>query len=365
MNRGLHVAVLGAGGVAGGELLRLLLGHPAIETIVPASSAAGPVDRVHPNLMGCGLRFCTVDDALATAPDLDFAFLALPSGHAMGIVGDLLDAGVRVVDLSADFRFPDERRYEAVYGAPHLRPDLLPAAVYGVTEFARDAIRSARLVANPGCYVVTALLTLVPLLRAGVVDPNAPVSIHATNGTSGAGRAVRSALLHANAAEDVLAYSLEGHRHAPEMEDRLAAIAGEDVCVDLTTAHGPFARGIHLQASVRADERIADTITRGDVCDLYANAYGRGGSGEFFVRIVEGERPEEVHYKAYELYPSVARVRGSNYCHIGCDYDRRVGRIRAVGVIDNLVKGAAGSAIQNMNVMADLPEQAGLDRYGT
>ncbi|MEU0099238.1 N-acetyl-gamma-glutamyl-phosphate reductase [Streptomyces sp. NPDC006267] len=364
MSNGIRAAVIGGTGYTGGEVCRLLLGHPAVAEILPTSRGEESFERVHPNLLGSGLRFHDADEVTEAAGDLDVVFLCTPSGEAMRRAPGLLKAGTRVIDLSADFRFADPQAYRAAYGAEHTAPELLAEAVYGVTEFHRDLLPGARLVANPGCYVITALLGLEPLLAAGLAEPGAPLHIAAVNGTTGAGIKPRTEILHAEVFGSMLPYSLQGHRHAPELEDRLAGPAGGPVTVDLSTAHGPFARGIHIQASVRVREELREEVSREVLLDRYAERYGAGADGEFFVRVNAEPRLGGLTDKDYRRYPGVAAVVGSNHCHIGVDYDARRGIAKVVSVSDNLVKGAAGSAIQNMNVMLGHDETAGLRTYG-
>lgn len=364
MTGALRVAVVGGTGYAGGEMCRLLLGHPAVREIVPTSRAKDPLERVHPNLLGSGLEFRPVEEVEAAAGSFDVVFLCTPSGGAMRLAPGLLAAGTRVVDLSADFRFPDPDRYRQAYGADHTAPDLLGEAVYGVTEFHREEIRAARLVANPGCYVITALLGLVPLVESGLARPDAALHVAAVNGTTGAGVKPRTEILHAEVFGSMLPYSLQGHRHAPELEDRLAPAAGGPVTVDLSTAHGNFARGIYVQASVPVRPELRTQVTRDGLLDRYRARYGDGGDGEFFVRVNTQPSAGGLTDKDYGRYPGLAGVVGSNFCHIGLDYDATRGIAKVVAVSDNLVKGAAGSAIQNMNVMLGLDETAGLRGYG-
>ncbi|WP_217254048.1 N-acetyl-gamma-glutamyl-phosphate reductase [Streptomyces sp. AC602_WCS936] len=361
---GLRTAIIGGTGYAGGELSRLLLDHPAVADIVPTARGGEDFERVHPNLLGSGLAFTGVDTVLDKAGEFDVVFLCTPSGEAMRLAPRLLAAGTRVIDLSADFRFADPKAYETAYGAPHTAPDLLPEAVYGVTEFHRERIARARLVANPGCYVITALLGLDPLLRSGLAEPSAPLHIAATNGTTGAGVKPRTEILHAEVFGSMLPYSLQGHRHAPELETHLADAAGGPVTVDLSTAHGNFARGIYIQASVRIRHESRERVSRALLLDRYRERYGAGKDGEFFVRINDQGAEGGPTDKDYRRYPSLAGVTGSNFCHIGVDHDPRRGVAKVVAVTDNLVKGAAGSAIQNMNVMLGLDETTGLRTHG-
>ncbi len=277
----------------------------------------------------------------------------------MKTVGLHYERGTRIIDLSPDFRFTDAVEYARVYGKQHSSPGLLEEAVYGVTELYRKEIASARLVANPGCYAITAVLALAPLLHQGLLDLRTQVSIHAVNGTTGAGSTAKPDLMHARVSGSLLAYSLEGHRHGPELENILAKVASAPITVDLNTAHGDFPRGIHLQANVR----LAETLRRDDLLDLYTRYYGRDHEGEYFVMVNTTPKLEELNAKQYELYPRLNEVVGSNFCRIGIDHDDERGVTKIVAVTDNLVKGAAGSAIQNMNVMVGVDETLGLRAY--
>ncbi|MEV7551543.1 N-acetyl-gamma-glutamyl-phosphate reductase [Amycolatopsis sp. NPDC089917] len=354
----IDVAVIGATGYTGRELCRLLLGHPAVRAITPTARNATDFALVHPNLSGCGLDFVTPDDVEARADDFDIVFFCTPSGEAMRRAGHFRAAGVRIVDLSADFRFADPQVYRRVHGIEHVAPELLAEARYGVTELHRADIAGSGLVANPGCYAMAAILGLAPLLCTGMADLTTPIALHAVNGTTGAGSSPQRALLHAEMAGAVMAYGLDGHRHGPELEVHLEPLAGAPVTVDLNTAHGSFARGIHLQANVFCP----DELTRNDLLDLYVDQYGQGHDKEFFVLVNTVERTGALNEKRYEIYPSLRGVVGSNFCHIGVDRDAR-GTVKVVSVIDNLVKGAAGSAVQNMNVMLGFDEGLGLRAY--
>jgi N-acetyl-gamma-glutamyl-phosphate reductase len=356
----LHVGILGGTGYAGGELCRLLLNHPAVTSITPTARSGEDLERVHPNLLGSGLRFCAPDQLRELAARLDVVFFCTPSGEAMQEAQHFLDHGVKVIDLSADFRFASAERYTQVYGGTHLAPGLLEEAVYGVTELHRKEVAPARLIANPGCYAITAILGLAPVLATGMADLDRDLHVTAINGTSGAGTKPLREIMHAESFASMLPYSLDGHRHAPELEDQLGAIAGRDLRVDLNTAHGNFVRGIYIQASVTAARDVAAELDRPTLTELYRRHY----ADEFFVRINGQPTSGRLNAKEYSAYPSLAAVTGSNFCHIGLDVDRRRGLIKVVAVTDNLVKGAAGSGIQNLNLMFGLAETAGLTQYG-
>ncbi|KOV70002.1 N-acetyl-gamma-glutamyl-phosphate reductase [Streptomyces sp. NRRL WC-3618] len=356
----LCIGIVGGTGHAGGELARLLLNHPGVGSITPTARGGEEFDRVHPNLLGCGLSFVDAEELRRRADDLDVVFFCTPSGEAMRSAAFFLDRGVKVIDVSADFRFRDPQRYAEVYGAPHAAPHLLDEAVYGVTELHREQVAGARLVANPGCYAITTVLGLAPLLSSGLADLDIPVHLAAVNGTTGAGNKPLTEIMHAEAFGSMLPYSLEGHRHAPELENHLAPLAGRELCVDMTTAHGNFARGIYIQASLAVRPQERERIDRAALLDLYERYY----ADEFFVRVNSAPKKAGLNAKEYGVYPRLTAVTGSNFCHIGVDYDADRGFVKVIAVTDNLVKGAAGSAIQNMNVMFGLDERTGLCQYG-
>jgi N-acetyl-gamma-glutamyl-phosphate reductase common form len=336
-----------------------LLGHPLIKSILPTARGDESFCRVHPNLLGSGLEFVTVDELADRAGELDVVFFSTPTGEAMRSARHYLEHGVRVIDLSADFRFADPLVYQRVHGPEHLEPELLADAVYGVTELFREHIAKTNLVANPGCYAITAILALAPLLTSGHARLDVPVAVHAVNGTTGAGTTPKKALMHAEVAGSMLAYGLDGHRHGPELETVFGELTGRNVVVDLNTTHGDFARGIHLQANVALDGEL----DRDALIELYLAHYGRGHEGEYFVLVNDRPRREGRNAKEYALYPNITSVLGTNFCHVGVDVDRDRGIAKVVAVTDNLVKGAAGSAIQNMNTMLGVDQTRGLRHY--
>ncbi len=360
----LRVGVVGAAGHTGGELCRLLLGHPEVAEIVPTARGGERFERLHGNLAGCGLEFVELPALSKRASELDVVFLCTPSGEAMHLAPGLLEQGTRVIDLSADFRFVDPAAYELAYGQPHACPDLLADAACGITELHRDSIRGARLVANPGCYVIAATLALAPLLTSGLVDLSVTVHVAAVNGTSGAGSNPRREVMHSHAFASMLPYSMDGHRHSPELEARLAEVVGTPVGASISTAHGNFARGIHLHATLTLLPDGHEEMDRDLLVGYYLRRYGRGHEGEHFVIVNAHERRGSLNDKDYDIYPMLGNVIGSNFCHLGVDCEARLGVAKAIAAIDNLVKGAAGSAIQNMNAMLAIDETAGLSHYG-
>lgn len=337
----LKVAVVGASGYTGVELVRLLVGHPEIEiTSVTSRQHEGlPISQVFPTLTGFCDLVCEALDVTAIAAKAELIFTALPHQSAMEVIPDFLAAGCKVVDLSADYRLRDQAVYEHWYQV-HSSPDLLDEAVYGLPELFRSEIASARLVANPGCYPTSVALGLAPLLKNDLIDP-ATLIIDSKSGTSGAGRSAKQGSLYCEVNEGFKAYGVASHRHTPEIEQTLSALAGKSVQVSFTPHLLPINRGIlsTMYASLRGSETTAELL------DLYRQAY----ADEPFVRVMPGG----------EL-PNVAFVRGTNFCDVGLVSDERTGRVIVVSAIDNLVKGAAGQAVQNMNLLCGFKEALGL-----
>lgn len=335
------VAVIGASGYTGVELLRLLALHPGVRVsaVTSRQQAGQPIAEVFPSLAGIyDLTFEALEPA-ALAGRAEVVFTAVPHQAAMAIVPALLAAGCKVVDLSADYRLHDPAVYAEWY-EQHQTPELLGEAVYGLPELYRDRVRGARLVANPGCYPTSVALALTPLLRDGLIDP-ATIIIDSKSGTSGAGRAAKVDTLYCEVNEGFKAYGLPRHRHTPEIEQTLSEAAGVPVTVSFTPHLLPVNRGIlsTCYASLKA------TLSTAELVEHYRRTY----AGEPFVRVLPAGR-----------LPNISQVRGSNFCDLGVSADPRTGRVIAVAAIDNLVKGAAGQALQNMNLLLGLPEGAGL-----
>ncbi len=337
------VSVVGASGYTGVELLRLLARHDGVEicNVTSRQYAGQPVSTPFPSLYGCvELDFELLDPA-TVAENVDVVFTAVPHQTAMGMVPDMLNAGARVVDLSADFRLADPEVYSTWY-QPHTAPELLEEAVYGLPELFRPYIASARLVANPGCYPTSVALAMAPLLEESLVDP-ATVIIDSKSGTSGAGRSAKVGSLFCEVNEGFKAYGAPAHRHTPEIEQTLSGLAGEEMVVSFTPHLVPVNRGILSTCYASLSKEIDRTDLLSQFTDYYA--------AEPFVRVLpEGQ------------LPNIAYVRGSNFCDIGVVVDPRTGRVVVVSAIDNLVKGAAGQAVQNMNLMLGLPETQGLQQ---
>ncbi len=336
-----RVGLVGASGYTGAELARILCNHPHVELTVATSRqhAGKPLSEVFPHLRGKVDLVCedVVADALMDRADL--FFLAVPHKTAMGLVPSFLAAGKKVVDLSADFRIRDAAVYEAWY-QPHSAVQYLSEAVYGLPELYRDQVAKARLVANPGCYPTSVILALAPLLKAGVIDP-ATLVVDSKSGVSGAGRGASVGSLYCEMGEGFKAYKVGEHRHTPEIEQEISQLAGKPVVISFTPHLLPMSRGIlsTIYAGLREGH------DEGMIRTLYEDFYRR----EAFVRICPAGD-----------FPATQFVRGSNCCDIGFKVDRRTGRIVIVSAIDNLVKGAAGQAVQNMNLLCGLPEGEGL-----
>ncbi len=337
----MKAVIVGASGYTGGELLRLLLRHPSVEVVqVTSDSMAGkPVGRAHPNLRrATDLVF--VPHAARQAADV--TFLATPHGESMDAVPGLLASGGIVVDLSADYRLRDPAAYPRYYGREHPHPDLLASAVYGLPELHRDALRTADLIAVPGCIATAATLALHPLARSGLLA-DAPVVVDAKSGSSASGREVAVAGSHAERSGVMRAYALTGHRHTAEIEQEtglriaLSCHAVDPVRGVLATCHAPTTRRIETK----------------ELWQAYRAAYGP----EPFVRIV---------HESEGLFrePEPKWLAGTNYCEVGFAPDDRLPRVVALGALDNLVKGAAGNAVQSLNVRLGLPEATALDFLG-
>jgi len=364
----LRIAILGASGYTGAELVRLLSRHPRAEIVLMTAdrNAGESYDNVFPHLGGLELPdLISLDSVEWPGLEVDVVFCGLPHGTTQEVIagilhetrhdivdemlhetpGDLaaeVHGNPRVIDLSADFRLADEESYAEWYGHAHRAPHLQQEAVYGLTEFARDRLRTARLVACPGCYPTTAILPLAPLLSAGQIERE-DIIIDAKSGVTGAGRGLKQTSLYGEVSEGINAYGIAHHRHAPEIEQELSRAAGTPVAVNFTPHLMPMNRGLLATIYVRMAPEVTVDDLRATLAERYEN--------EPFVRVLrEG------------LAPSTRDVRGSNYCNIGVFADRLPGRAILVSALDNLVKGASGQAVQNMNVMYGIEETAGLEQ---
>ncbi|MEN6439803.1 MAG: N-acetyl-gamma-glutamyl-phosphate reductase [Syntrophobacter sp.] len=337
-----RVAIAGASGYTGFELVRLLCTHPSVQiTMITSRQLKGRrLDDSYPALKRhCDLVFEDPDpEKLASASDI--VFTALPHEAAMDIIPGLLELGVRVIDLSADYRLRDAAVYEKWYSR-HKTPDLLAEAVYGLPELYRDRIRTARLVANPGCYPTSVILAAAPLLTGGLIDP-ATIIADSKSGVSGAGRGVSLGVHFCEVNDGFKAYKVGEHRHTPEIEQELSVLAGRPVTINFTPHLVPMTRGI--LSTVYANLR--EETTAGQVDEAFRSYYGDAR----FVRLSgRGELPVTL------------QVRGSNYCDLGWRVDERTRRVIIISVIDNLTRGASGQAVCNMNLMCGFAEGLGID----
>jgi len=336
----IKVGIVGGTGYTGVELLRLLAPHPALEikVITSRGEAGKAVAELFPNLRG-HLDLCFSEPDTAQLAACDVVFFATPNGIAMQRVPELLDAGTRVIDLAADFRLNDPDEWEKWYGMPHACPDLLAKAVYGLPEINRDLIKEAQLVANPGCYPTAVTLGFMPLLEAGLVDHSQLIA-DAKSGVSGAGRTANVNTLMGECGESFKAYAVPGHRHLPEINQSLSRVAGDSVGLTFVPHLLPMIRGIH--ATLYSDMNDASV----DLQNLFEKRY----QNESFVDVL----PAGSH-------PETRSVRGANACRIAVHRPQNGNKVVVLSVIDNLVKGAAGQAVQNMNLMFGLDETAGLN----
>jgi len=339
----MDIAIVGASGYTSSELIRLLVGHPGglrLRVVTSESFPGVPVTRVMPNLRGyCDLTF-EAFDLRSLRGRVETVVLAVPHRVAQDYAPSLLDAGFRVVDFSADYRLHNPDDYETWYKAPHRNPELLARAVYGLPERYREAIRAADFVANPGCYPTSAILGAMPLLEHDLVEPDSGI-IDSKSGISGAGKKPDEKTHFANRESNLTAYNIGTHRHTPEIEQELSAIAGRPIRVSFTPHLIPMTRGIltTLYFTLRR------SLTTDEVLEIYRLRY----KDEPFVHVLDkGE------------YAQTKAVLGSNNVHVSLEVDARVGRVVVTSVLDNLVKGASGAVVQNLNLMAGLDETTGL-----
>ena len=283
---------------------------------------------------------CLDDNLEALVEQVDVVFTATPQGLCAALVSEDVLKKIKVIDLSADFRIKDVSVYEKWYGIEHKSPQFIAEAVYGLCEINREAVKKARLVANPGCYPTCSTLSIQPVLKAGLIDPKS-IIIDAKSGTSGAGRGAKVDNLYCEVNESIKAYGVTVHRHTPEIEEQLSYIAGKEVLINFTPHLVPMNRGILITAYAN----LLKPVTYEEVKKLYDDCY----EGERFVRVLDKN-----------IYPETRNVHGSNYVDVNFRIDERTNRIIMMGAMDNLVKGAAGQAIQNMNLMFGLPEETGL-----
>lgn len=338
----INVGIIGATGYAGEQVVWILRNHSEANIVFYGSHnyTGIPFNEIYGNYTGFIQDRCVdMEEAIRQLDNIDVLFIALPHGKAFEVTEKALSKGVKVIDLGADYRLKSKEVYEQWYQVEHLSAQLLEEAVYGLSELNREKIANCRLLANPGCYPTATILALAPLLKNKLIDTNS-IIVDAKSGVSGAGRTASINNLFAEVNESIKAYGVASHRHTPEIEQELSRVYGEDVLISFTPHLVPMNRGILSTCY----GKMTEEMTTEEVLELYRNFY----AGEYFVKVVDG-------------LPETRWVRGSNLCHIGVKVDKRTNRVIVVSAIDNLVKGAAGQAVQNMNIMFGIKETEGLE----
>ena len=338
----IRAGIIGATGYAGQELVRLLLQHKDAEIVWYGSRSY--VDEKFSSVFGNVFQIvedvCKSDDLHELARQADVIFTATPQGYLAGVLDEEILSSAKVIDLSADYRIKDVAVYEKWYGIEHKSPQFIPEAVYGLCELNREKIAGARLIANPGCYPTCSTLSIYPLAKAGLIDMDTLI-IDAKSGTSGAGRGAKVPNLYCEVNENIKAYGVASHRHTPEIEEQLSYAAGRPVTLNFTPHLIPMNRGILITAYAKYKEGATKEEIRRAYEDMYRD--------EYFVRVLEDG-----------VCPETKWVEGSNFVDVNVKVDERTGRVIMMGAMDNITKGAAGQAVQNMNILFGLDEAEGL-----
>jgi N-acetyl-gamma-glutamyl-phosphate reductase len=339
----IKVGIVGATGYTGIELVRLLLGHPQVELVAATSRSyqGQKLSSIFPHFVGVTDLVCAELNPAELADKCDVVLIALPHGHSVALAEILVAAGKKVVDLGADFRLQDREIYSQWYREEPAAAELLSQAVYGLPELHREKIKKACLIASPGCYPTSSILALAPLVKEKLIDLSS-IIIDAKSGVSGAGRSLALGSHYAEVNESFKAYKVANHRHTPEIEQELIGLAGQEIRLSFTPHLVPMTRGI--LATVYANPEGGAELSQARLTELYTSFYRE----EKFVQVLEGQLPQ------------TNWVAGTNNCQLAVTFDRRAGRIIILSAIDNLIKGAAGQAIQNMNIMCGLAEDEGL-----
>ena len=343
----IKVGIIGSTGYAGAEIVRLIQAHPKAQVVWYGSRSY--IDESYANIYGNFFKLvdakCLDDNMEELSKECDVIFTATPQGLCASLVNEDILNKVKIIDLSADFRLKDVSVYEKWYKIEHKAPSFIEEAVYGLCEINRDKVKSARLVANPGCYTTCSILTAYPLVKEKLIDPDTLI-IDALSGVSGAGRGAKVANLYCEVNESAKPYGVANHRHTPEIEEQLSYAAGKDILLNFTPHLVPMNRGILATEYATLIKKDGTLPTAADIRAAYEKYYGN----EFFIRLLKDG-----------VCPETRWVEGSNFVDIGFKIDERTGRIIMMGAIDNLVKGAAGQAVQNMNIMFGLDETMGLE----
>lgn len=338
----IKVGIIGSTGYAGAEIVRILLNHPEAEIVWYGSRSY--VDQKFASVFGNFTEIvdakCLDDNIEELSKEADVVFTATPQGYCATIVNDVVLSNTKIIDLSADFRLKDVSVYEKWYKIEHKSPQYIDEAIYGLCEVNRDKIKNARILANPGCFTTCSILTIYPLAKEHLIDMDS-IIVDAKSGTSGAGRGAKLPNLFCEVNESIKAYGVATHRHTPEIEEQLCYASGEDVVIDFTPHLVPMNRGILATAYAK----VKDGVTSDDIRAAYNKYY----ENEYFVRVLEDG-----------VLPETKWVEGSNFLDVNFKLNPRTNRVIMMGAIDNLVKGAAGQAVQNMNIMFGLPENMGL-----
>ena len=344
----IRAGIIGATGYAGNELVRILMGHKEVE--IKWYGSRSYIDKkyaeVYQNMFEIVDDVCLDDNMDELASQVDVIFTATPQGFLAGVLTEEILSRVKIIDLSADFRIKDVKTYEKWYKIEHKSPQFIEEAVYGLCEINRDKVKGARLIANPGCYTTCSILTAYPLVKEGMIDPNTLI-IDAKSGTSGAGRGAKLPNLFCEVNENMKAYGVTNHRHTPEIEEQLGYAAGKEIVVNFTPHLVPMNRGILATEYATLVKKADGSIpSYEEVKAVYDKYYAK----EKFVRVLEKD-----------VCPETKWVEGSNYVDVNFKIDERTGRIVMMGALDNLVKGAAGQAVQNMNLLFGFDEAEGLN----
>ena len=344
----IKAGIIGATGYAGGELVRLLLQHKEVE--IKWYGSRSYIDQKYASVYGNMFRLvedtCLDDNMEELAKQVDVIFTATPQGFCASVINDSILNRTKIIDLSADFRIKDVSVYEKWYGITHKAPQYIKEAVYGLCEINREKTKGARLVANPGCYTTCSILTAYPLVKEGLIDPQTLI-IDAKSGTSGAGRGAKVNNLYCEVNENIKAYGVATHRHTPEIEEQLGYAAGKEILVNFTPHLVPMNRGILVTEYATLTKKADGSLP---TYEEIRAAYDKYYADEYFVRVLEKN-----------VCPETKWVEGSNFVDVNFKIDERTGRIIMMGALDNIVKGAAGQAVQNMNLMFGLDEKEGLE----